>query len=50
MKKKKNKCDFCPYRTASGCMMRQDTRYCKNAEMELFRYLSSQRARKGMKK
>ncbi len=50
MEKKKIKCDFCMYKTASGCSTTPNSYACKNAEIELFRYISSQRQKEKLRR
>lgn len=40
---RKTKCDFCAYRTTSGCMVTPDSQYCKKAKDEFFAWLSNQK-------
>lgn len=41
MEKKKTPCDFCQYHTASGCTVRPNSYYCKDAKTEFFAWLES---------
>lgn len=34
----KTKCDFCRYKTSSGCMVTPNSYYCKEAKDEFYRY------------
>jgi hypothetical protein len=33
------KCDFCTYRSNSGCMVTPNSYYCKNAVDEYYQYI-----------
>ena len=46
MYKKLVKCDFCKYKSPSGCMTKPDSWYCKDATNELYQYLANQKKRK----
>ena len=35
----KNKCSFCKYATQRGCMVTQNSYYCKEANDEYYQYL-----------
>ena len=37
----KTKCDFCQYRSNSGCMVTPNSFYCKNASDEYYQYVRS---------
>lgn len=37
--KKLNKCDFCNYKTSSGCMVTPNSYYCKKAMDEYYQYI-----------
>jgi hypothetical protein len=37
----KTKCDFCRYKTASGCMATPNSAYCREAADEYYQYLKS---------
>lgn len=39
----KSKCDFCKYRSNSGCMVTPNSHYCKEANDELHRYLQNKK-------
>ena len=41
--KRYTKCDFCQYHTKTGCMMTQNSYYCKNATDEFYRWLERQK-------
>ena len=36
---RKTKCDFCTYKTNSGCMVTPNSFYCKKANDEYYQYL-----------
>jgi hypothetical protein len=38
--KRLTKCDFCKYKTASGCNAKPDSIYCKEATNEFYVYLN----------
>lgn len=38
--KKYTKCDFCKYKTPSGCNAVPDSYYCKEAQNEFYVYLT----------
>lgn len=40
MTNKKTKCDFCRYKTSSGCMVTPNSHYCREATDEYYRYLN----------
>ncbi len=44
MNKSKSKCDFCRYKTSSGCMVTPNSYYCKEANDEFYRYLQNKKA------
>ena len=35
------KCDFCNYKTATGCMVTPNSHYCKKATDEYYQYARS---------
>ena len=37
--KKLSKCDFCNYKTSSGCMVSPNSYYCKKAADEYYQYI-----------
>ena len=37
--KHKCKCDFCTYKTATGCMVTPNSYYCKKATDEYYQYI-----------
>lgn len=39
MYNRKTKCDFCTYKTATGCMVTPNSHYCKKANDEYYQYL-----------
>lgn len=39
----KNKCSFCRYHTASGCMVKPDSYYCKEAQNEFYAQLNAKK-------
>lgn len=39
----KNKCSFCRYRTASGCMVIPNSFYCKEAQNEFYAQLTAKK-------
>jgi hypothetical protein len=39
----KNKCDFCRYKTPSGCMVTPNSAYCREATDEYYRYIQSKK-------
>lgn len=41
--KRKTKCDFCTYKTSSGCMVTPDSAYCAKAKEEYFAWLNNQK-------
>jgi len=43
MNNPKSKCDFCRYKTSSGCMVSPNSYYCKEANDEFYRYLQSKK-------
>jgi hypothetical protein len=43
MNKLKTKCDFCRYKTVSGCMVTPNSYYCKEANDEFYRYLQNKK-------
>lgn len=46
---KLNKCDFCSYKTATGCMVTPNSYYCKKANEEYYRYIRSNQQQKPVK-
>ena len=38
-----NKCNFCRYKTSSGCMVTPNSYYCKEANDEFYRYLQNKK-------
>lgn len=38
-----NRCDFCKYKTPSGCMVTPSAYYCKAANDEYYQYLQSKK-------
>jgi hypothetical protein len=46
MNKPLSKCDFCSYRTASGCMVTPNSYYCKKATDEYYQYIRGGRQSK----
>ena len=38
--KRLTKCDFCKYKTASGCNAKPDSSYCREAANEFYAYLN----------
>ena len=46
MNKSKTKCDFCRYRTTTGCMVTQNSSYCKEATTEYYNFLANSKAAK----
>ncbi len=49
MKQNKNKCDFCSYKTATGCMVVPNSHYCKKASDEYYQYIRSNQQSKPTK-
>lgn len=39
----KTKCNFCRYKTSSGCMVTPNSYYCKEANDEFYRYLQNKK-------
>ena len=37
--KRLSKCDFCSYKTATGCMVTPNSYYCKKAADEYYQYI-----------
>ena len=48
--KPKHKCDFCNYKTASGCMVTPNSFYCKKANDEYYQYLRTKNAQQPAQK
>ena len=46
----KNKCDFCHYKAASGCMVTPNSHYCKEATNEYYQYLRSKQVHQPVQK
>ena len=46
---KVNKCSFCSYKTASGCMVTPNSYYCKKAADEYYQYMRAGRQNKPAK-
>lgn len=46
---RKTKCDFCTYRTATGCMVVPDSHYCAKAKDEYFAWLNSKKQQQPVK-
>jgi len=44
--KRYTKCDFCRYKTASGCTAKPDSFYCRDATNEFYQWLNNQKKRK----
>ncbi len=42
--KRLTKCDFCKYKSASGCNARPDSYYCKEASAEFYAHLAKIKA------
>ena len=45
----KTKCDFCSYHTASGCMAKPNSYYCREATQEFYAWLATQKKNGGKK-
>lgn len=43
MNKTVSKCDFCRYKTASGCTVTPNSYYCKDATNEFYAWLNSKK-------
>lgn len=46
---KLSKCDFCSYKTGSGCMVTPNSYYCKKATDEYYQYIKSGQQSKSAK-
>ena len=44
--KKLTKCDFCKYKSKSGCNAKPDSYYCKEATNEFYAYLAKLKQQK----
>jgi hypothetical protein len=49
MTKPKSKCDFCSYKTATGCMVTPNSYYCKRANDEYYQYVRNNQPQKLVK-
>lgn len=49
MAKKLTKCDFCKYKTGSGCSVKADSSYCREANNEFFAYLAELKKKESKK-
>lgn len=47
--KSKSKCDFCTYKTATGCMVTPNSHYCKKALDEYYQYIRGGQQQKPVK-
>lgn len=47
--KQLTKCDFCQYRSSSGCMVVPNSHYCKKANDEYYQYLRGGQQQKPVK-
>ncbi len=47
--KQLTKCDFCSYKTATGCMVTPNSYYCKKANDEYYQYLRGRQPQKPVK-
>ena len=43
------KCDFCSYRTTTGCMVTPNSYYCKKANDEYYQYIRGNKQQKPVK-
>ena len=44
MNDSKNKCSFCKYATARGCMVTPNSYYCKEANDEYYQFLRNKKS------
>lgn len=44
---RKTPCDFCVYKTKSGCMAKENSPYCRDAKSEFFRWIEEQKRKRG---
>ena len=47
--KRLSKCDFCNYKTGSGCMVTPNSYYCKKAADEYYQYIRGRQQSKPAK-